>query len=286
MTAPALPGEWLINNVPLETLARQLSTYEGMQESPEPREGDLIVPGMHGELDIGTDPSAPRRSRNAARIPFSGWLQGVDPDTGRLLSGTSHEQYLHRVDELMALFAPRLLVVDHVRPDGIRRAYGRRVGGLSPARERTAPVLGRWSAMVKIPSSVWTSLTEVTITGQVQSGGVIPLGALGVGNAPITDLLITFGPGNNPLLAQGGTYLAYDGVIGSGRQLAVATSPADPSVGIGTGAAWSPLDSSIRYGPNASWFEIDPTSGPLTLTHTGGGLMQVWITARPTYDTS
>lgn len=286
MTAPVLPAEWLINAQPLDTAAVGISVDEGLQSTPESREVDVVVPGMHGELDIGSDPTAPRRSAGAGQITFSGWVKGVDPVTGLWAGGDSLDLYFRRVDELLKLFRARQLVVDHVRPDGVRRAYGRLLGSIAPARERASPAFGRWKAVVKIPGAFWSATQDVTIEQTVASGGAVPLGGLGVGNAPITDALINYGPGNNPMLIQGGTYLAYDGVIASGRELAINTDPAQPEVGPGLGAVWTPTDGAIRYGPNSTWFEIDPTAGDLTLSHTGGGSMRVRVTARPRYLTS
>lgn len=280
--------QWLINGVPLESAAVILETDEGITETPEWRDRDVEVPGMHGLLDPGLGPGGLTRVLGAGRFGIGGLVQGVDPVTGEIPPGVDALQaYYDRVDELVKMWAPRSLTIEHVRPDGtMRRAVGRRVGVIAPARERAAPWFGRWKAELTIPGAFWATTVDVTIGATVTSGGAIPLGALGVGNAPITDALITFGPGSNPTLVQGDRYLAYDGVITTGRQLAVDTNPAQPEVGPGLGSSWSPLDSSIRYGPGATWFEIDPTAGALALIHTGGGQMSVSITARPKYLTS
>jgi hypothetical protein len=177
-----------------------------------------------------------------------------------------------------------MLVIDHVRPDGTRRAVGRLIGSIAVARERTAPVLGRWKAVVKIPGAFWSAVDPVTISGTVSNGGTIPLGGLGAGNAPITDAVVTFGPGSNPSLVQSGTFLAYDGVISSGRQVTVDSGLRE--LGIGSGSAWTPSEASIRFGPSPRWLDLDPTAGALTLNHTGGGTMFCQVTGRPKYKTS
>lgn len=277
-------AEWLINGAALETGALAVSDDSGLQETPEPREADVVIPGMDGELDIGMDPTAPRRSVGPGKITFSGWVKGVDPDTGRLGWGDTWEMYLARVDELVAMFAPRTLQIDHVRPDGTRRAVGRVVGSIAPTRERTSPVLGRFKVVVKIPGAWWAALDPVTTSGTVSTGGAIALDGLGVGNAPITDAEIVFGPGSNPTLVQSGTFLAYDGVISSGRQLTVDVGRRE--LGVGSGTSWTPAESSIRYGPGARWFDLDPTAGSLALNHTGGGSMFVSVTGHPKYKTS
>ncbi|WFG44384.1 hypothetical protein [Pseudonocardia alni] len=278
-----MAGPWLINAVPLETVARQVSTSEGLQRSPQKRDVDQDVPGMHGVLDQGSDPVAPRRSYGPGQITFTGWVQGVDHLTGAFLPGTTEDVYYERVRELQRMFHARSLTIQS--PSG-RTAVGWLSSEIEPVYEASDSWFGRWSATVKIPGAFWSGPADVVLAGRVATGGAVQLGQVADGEAPIQDAVVTFGPGNNPTLIQGGAYLGYDGVIGSGRELAVDTNPAGPSVGPGNGALWTPLDSSIRYGPNATWFEIDPTAGPLTLNHTGGGLMDVRVEARPRYFTS
>lgn len=279
-----MAGDWLINAVPLESLARQVSTAEGLLQSPAKRDVDLEVPGMHGVLDIGSDPVAPRRSYGAGQITFNGWIQGIDPATGAYTHGTTEDLYYQRVSELMRLFHARSLTIQS--PSG-RTAVGWLTGVIEPAYEAADAWFGRWSATVKIPGAFWVGPYDVVLTATgVANGGAIPLGALAAGDAPIQDAVITYGPGSNPTLIQGGAYLGYDGVIGAGRELGIDCNPANPSVGPGGGALWEPEDSRIRYGPNSTWFEIDPTAGDLTLNHTGGGVMNVRIEARPKYLTS
>lgn len=279
---------WLINGVPLESVAVMIETDEAITETPELRERTTEVPGMHGLLDPSIGPGGQSRVHGPGRFALGGMVLGVDPVTGEgPAGGAGLQAYYDRAGELIRLLSARVLTIEHVRPDGsVRRAVGSRKGAFRPSRERASPWFGRWQVEVEIPGAFWSATQDVTISATVPSGGAIPLGALGVGDAPITDVLITYGPGNNPTLVQGTTHLAYDGVIGAGRQLVIDTNISDPTVGPGSGATWAPEDSRIRYGPNSSWFEIDPLAGALTLNHTGGGSMSVSITARPRFLTS
>lgn len=278
---------WTINGTPLESLAVAVSTAEGQLEAPEWTDLDVALPGRHGVLDVGSAPDEPRRPAGPGRIVFTGWVQGIDPVTGQLV-GDGWDAFYRRADELQRAFGARRLVLEHTRPDGtVRRATGWRTGSLSIDRQRTSPLLGTWQATVKIPGAFWSATTDVTISALLASGQPLALGALAVGNAPIPDAIVTFGPGSNPTLVQGGTYVGWDGVISSGRQLAVDTSPDAPEVGPGLGTAWSPADSAIRYGGGSgTWFELDPQGGDPVLNHTGGGQMSVAVTARPRYLTS
>lgn len=280
----AIVDPYLIDSVPLENLAVGLSTAEGLQVAPEWRSRDFEIPGAHGVFDPGLDPTGQRRPFGAGQITFSGWVKGVDPGTG-LFTGGSLATYFTRVDALMSMFHKRSLVIDHVRPDGTRRAVARLGAALAPDRTPASPWFGRWEAMCVIPGAFWSEAATVTGSGTVVSGGSISLGVFAPSTAPIADGVVTFGPCSNPTLIQGGTYIAYDGVIAAGRQLTVDCS--DWSLGAGSGTAWTPSPAALRYGPGPSLFELDTTAGlSVTLTHTGGGSAFAAFAARRRYLTS
>lgn len=279
----AVTDPYLINGVDLATKAVALSTAEGLQDGPEWRDRDLEIPGRHGVLDVGSDPTAQRRSYGPGAITFTGWVKGVDPITGALDSTLG--AYFTRVDELMSVFHARSLQIDHVRPDGIRRATARLAAAITPAREPASPWFGRWQAKCVIPDAFWADVAPTTASATVATGGTLNLAGFAGSNAPIADGVITFGPCSNPTLLQGSTLVAYDGVITAGRQLTIDCS--DWSLGIGAGTSWTPSLSVLRYGPGPSWFELDPTAGlSAILQHTGGGTAFVSFTARRRYLTS
>lgn len=276
--------QYLVNGVDLATKAVALSTAEGLQDAPEWRDRDLEIPGQHGVLDVGSDPSAQRRSFGPGAITFTGWVKGVDPVTGAW-SGGGLAAYLTRVDELMSMFYARSLEIDHVRPDGTRRAVARLAAAVTPAREPAAPWFGRWQAKCVIPGAFWADIAPTTASATVATGGTLSLASFAGSNAPIADGLITLGPCSNPTLLQGATFVAYDGVISAGRQLTIDCS--DWSLGTGSGSAWTPSLSALRYGPGPAWFELDPTAGlSAVLQHTGGGTAFVGFAARRRFLTS
>lgn len=280
----AVTDPYLINGVSLATKAVGVSTAEGLQDAPEWRDRDLEIPGQHGLLDVGSDPSAQRRSYGPGSITFTGWVKGVDPTTGVWLDD-SLATYFTRVDELMSMFYARSLQIDHVRPDGTRRAIARLTAAITPSREPASPWFGRWQAKCVIPGAFWADISPVTASTTVATGGTLSLAALAGSNAPIADGVITFGPCSNPTLLQGSTFVAYDAVISSGRQLTIDCS--DWSLGIGSGTSWTPSLSVLRYGPGPAWFELDPTAGlSAVLQHTGGGSAFVSFAARRRYLTS
>ncbi len=277
---------YLVNGVDLRSHAWWLEVAEGLADAPEPRGDDLEIPGMHGALDPHAADTAARRRYGPGTITFRMGVKGVDPDTGAVPDDTLAEYFTH-LDGLQRLFNTRRVELVHPRGDGDRRATARLAAPIRAVREPSSPWFGRFTAQLTIPAAFWTGPGDVTASATVATGGVLNLAGFAGGNAPITDAIIDFGPGNNPTLIQGGTYVAYDGVITAGRRLVIDCG--DWSAGYGSGAVWSPDQGAIGYNPGPSWFELDPTAGDppaAVLTHTGGGTMNVMLTAPPTYLTS
>ena len=272
---------YVINGAPLDTLAVIRGADTGEQQAPEWRDHDLEIPGAHGVFDYGSDISGQRRSFGPGTLPLSGTVLGVDPDTGLWDPAQSYSTYLQRVSELMRMFYARNLTIDAIRPDGTRRAVGHLIGSVMPTRTPGDPWFGRWQVSIRIPGAFWADTTTTTVSATVTTGTAIPLDDLATGEAPIGDAVVTFGAGNNPSLIQGGMFLAWDGVITSGRQLTV--DAATGELGTGAGSSWTPDTAGLRCNPGPAWFEIDPTASPyVTLTHTTGDGAQMYgaITGR------
>jgi hypothetical protein len=281
---------YLVNGVDLNAPGWWLEVAEGLQDGPELRGDDVVVPSQHGAFDPHADPSAPRRRYGPGRITFRMGLLGIDPVTGLApLDEDDLSEYFARLGELQRLFNARQLVIDHPRPDGTRRAIARLATPLRPVREPSSPWFGRLTAECTIPSTFWTDLAgEITIETPpdgVPSGTFLDLSPLAC-DGQITDAVLRFGPGNNPALIQGGSFFAYNGVIGAGRELLVNTGTWDAIAG--AGSLWQPDDTLVEYGPGPTWLELDPTAVPLQVafTHTGANPMRCSITARRKHLTS
>lgn len=281
---------YLVNSVDLRSAAWRIETAEGLQDAPEFRGQDPVVPGLHGALDMDSDPTAPRRRYDVGSITFALWLKGVDKVTGLAPSDPYDlSPYNARLGELNRLFNARQLRIEHPRSDGTRTAVAKLAEPLRPVRAPASPWFGSVVAKCVIPGAFWEGPDALTASATLTTGGVLSLAAFAGCDAPITDAVLTFGPGNNPTLIQGGVFVGYQGVIPAGRQLLIDCG--DWRTAAGTGGAWSgggPLDANVIYEPGPSWFELDPTQTPPTavLTHTGGGSMAVSLTARPKYLTS
>lgn len=280
-----MPDTYLVNGVDLSGLAWTIETSEGLQDAPDFRGDELVLPGIHGAIDVHADPTLPRRRYATGQITFDMWVIGVDPVTG-VVPASSRDAYYARLGTLQRLFNARTLLIDRTRSDGTRRASARLAAPLRPKPRPGSPDFGRFTAVCTIPGAFWTGTADITVSASLATGGVLDLSAFDDCDAPITDGIVTFGAGSNPSFIQGGTFLAYDAVISTGQELAVDCS--DWSLSSGAGTAWTPTASALRYGPGPSWFEFDPTQTPpaAVLAHTGGGSMPVAFTARPKYLTS
>lgn len=270
---------YLINGVDLRTHAWSITTAEGLQDGPDLRGDDVVVPGAHGSLDLHAATSQQRRRYGPGTIRFNMWVLGVNPYTGLgPLADSDPSIYLARVDELQRLFNARTLTMVHPRADGDRTATGRLAAPLKVVREPSSPLFGQFTAEVVIPGAFWAESSLVTVTGTVASGATLDLSSLAC-NAPIADASVTFGPSSNPMVQHGGSYFQYGGVIASGKELAV--DCAAFTLGTGAGTAWTPSLANIVYGPGPSWLELDTTAQPLelTFTHTGGGTAACTLTA-------
>jgi hypothetical protein len=219
------------------------------------------------------------------------WIKGVDPDTGTLLTGTNIDQFYKNVDSLYRLLSASVLTIIHTRPDGTQRqAVGHLVGTLDLSREISSPLWGQFTAQIKIPGSFWTDTSDATQTGSLTTGSSLSMTNFTDSTAPINDLLITFGPCNNPQITQDETevFVAYDGVISSGRELTIDTST--NLLGYGAGTAWSPDYSLLRHGGDSYLFSIMPnydgSATSVTIVHTGGGSASLTIAGPNKYLTA
>lgn len=271
----------LVNGVSLDTYAFMLGDSSGLMITPPLRKADVDVSGRHGTLP------APIRRYGPGKVVLKLAVLGAMPDGSIPGGSTERRQFFARRDELIALFHAPSVVLDYTPEDGvtpIRRAVCELDDEMSFKRVAAEPI-ATVPVVLRIPDSFWSDVATTTASGTVASGGTISLAGFAGSNAPITDGVVTFGPGSNPTLIQGGVFVAYDGVIAAGRQLTLDCS--DWSVGIGSGSAWTPDRGAVRYDPGPSWFEFDPLrASTATLTHTGGSTMLASFTGRRRYMTA
>src|SRR5580765_1252104 len=281
---------YLVDGVDLRSLATRIEVAEDLQTAPEPIGGDIVVPGMDGELMVFGGSGQPRRPDGPGRITFTMSLAGVNPATGAFAPGVdTATKYFDQWDTLVRLFSSRTLQVAHPRPGGQPTRYttARLLERLAPSREPFSPWFGKFRAVLAIPGGHWVESSTVT-TGptSLTTGQALNLSAFSAATAPCTELLLRFGPGSNPRLQTSYGFFQWGGVISAGRELLVDTATGLISSGAGT--AWTPgYGAELSYSPGPRYFEVDPSETlSATLTHTGGGTMSVEVSGVRRYRTS
>ncbi len=283
ISIPEPLDRWRLNGTDLHTVAWQVEGREGQMVSPEQLAEDLPVAGWHGELDPHGQPGQQRRPFGRGSWKLTGWVLGVDPLTGAVLPDAgSLAAAQQRGEELLRILHSRSVRIEHVRTDGTtRQAVGHLDGrGVPVELNPNSPWFGRIKADLILPDPFWYDTgSPVTASASLATGGTLSLAAFASASAPMRNTTTEFGVGNNPSLAHAGGFLAWDGLITSGRALGIATDPRDPSLYAAAGS-WTPAYTGLRYSPGPSWFELDPTSPTAVLSHTGGGSMSVSVTAQ------
>lgn len=274
-----------INGIDLNNFAWVIQDAKTFGMAPNRRDMDIEIAARDGAL------AANRIRYDSGVLTIPMWIKGVDPVTGTLLTGTDIDQFYKNVDSLYRLLSAPVLTIIHTRPDATqRKAVGHLVGTLDLSREVSSPLWGQFTAQIKIPGSFWASTSNVTQTGSLTTGSSLSMTNFQPSTAPLTDLVVTFGPCNNPQITQNetGVFVAYDGVISAGRQLTIDTST--NLLGYGTGTAWAPDYSLLRHGGDSYLFSIMPnydgSATGVTIVHTGGGSASLTIAGPNKYLTA
>lgn len=266
----------IANGLDLRAVTHNAESLAGLLTTPARRGSNIEVPGRHGAIATANK----RYAQGEIVLPL--WVKGVN-EFG--VVGTQDQQltrFYANLDALIQAFSAETVVLDHVLADGsTRRALCQLAEPIAFSRDPASPLFGRCSVALVIPGAFWSELTDQTHTASLSTGMSTVATPFAGATAPMDELVITFGPGNNPELGQGSVFLAYDGVIGSGRTLVVNTSTWQAS---GTGGLAVDY-SKLRHGGSPRWFEIRPESPAptLQLSHTGGGQMSVTITGKRRY---
>lgn len=271
-----------VNGTSLATLVRNVESLAGLLRTPVRRGENLVVPGRHGQLRRGDRPF------DAGVVVLPLWVVGADAVTGADHTGDAAvTAFYARVDELVRLLHASTLMFDHTLPDSsVRRVVAELAEEpLDFTRQLGHPLFGRVSAALTLPDPFWADVGATTAGPfSLATPGTRLLTEFAAATAPMTDLSITFGQGNNPELHQDatGAFIAYDGVIGAGQTLTINCDDTVTAPLVGAGGL-VPDYTKVRYRP-PRWFDLDPTVDlTVRVVHTGGGVMATTITGRRKY---
>lgn len=267
-----------VNGVDLSQYATIVFSKADLMGSSAKRGKNTTVPGRHGAI------RTPRKRFGEADIVLKLLVLGSQPD-GSVPSGSKATELYQRADAIMALFpAADTVQLTRTLPNGsVRQCLAEVVGKVDWTRMMgSRPLMAEVVISLVIPSVFWTDATPVTSTITGITGTTATLTAFQGATAPMENLTITFGPCNNPSIAQGNTVMTYNGVISAGRQLVVSTATWTLSTGSGT--AWTPNYANLTYTPGPPWFSLDPTI-PLSVSfsHTEASTATVTITGSRAY---
>jgi hypothetical protein len=237
---------------------------------------NMVVPGRHGTI------RTPRKRYDGAEFVVPVWVLGVDQVTGATVANPV-SQLRRNVDDMLRIFTTETVELAHTSDDGLVRSATVELAQdpVVVERQRSSPPAARVAFALSLPSAFWEDGEDVTQT--FTSGGPVALTNFAAATAPMQDLILTFGPCNNPTLRHGNRTFTYNGVVAAGQQLVVNTANWLPSSG--TGTPWSPDIRKYTFDPGPALFELDPTLTPfqVQLTHTGTGTATCTITGKRKY---
>jgi len=266
-----------------ECVAWSVDGIAGMLAVPEKRGRDLVIPQAHGELHL------PGKKYAATNVVLRPWVRGVNPD-GTIPEAGDGRLVFHRnlrtlltwftVDEQVAL---RLTLEDGTA----RQIVGEVIDAIAPDVDgRGRDTVGRLSVALRCASPFWTDVDPVSQV--VAAGAPVVLTEFAGATAPMEDLLLVFGPQNNPRLAQPSTeiFVQLNRVITAGQTITVDTQlwQVFGSAGVAGG-----IYEDLAYGGRGTsrWFALRPEPGGGTpvveLTTTSGAGGSVTVTGRRKY---
>jgi hypothetical protein len=188
----------------------------GMFSIPAKRGKDLVVPGVHGEVQL-------RNKRyQATNLVLKLWVRGVNPDGTIPADGTAGRLAFNRnLRALIELFAIEDRIrLRHTLSDGtVREIAGEVLDTIDPTvAGRGRDTLGQLNVALYCHYPFWRDLDPTTSTVS-SATPTATLGEFAGTSAQIEDLILTFGPQTNPRLEQPstGVWVAMDRVIGVGQ---------------------------------------------------------------------
>lgn len=264
-------------------VAQGVDGITGVLAVPGKRGTNLVIPGSHGELHL------PAKKHTPTNLVLPLWVRGVNPDGSIPGMGDPGARLVfhEHLRELVALFTvDEQVTLRHTLSDGsAREITGEVTDQITPeVRGAGRYTLGQLGVALNCAYPFWTDTTPVSSTAT--SGSDQALAEFDGASAPIENLLITFGPNNNPKLEQPSTgiFVKLNRVIAAGQTVTVNTETWEV---YGSGGVAPGLYEDLEYGGRGTtrWFALHPQPGgppvvKLTNTGTSGS---VTVTGKRTY---
>ncbi|GAA2554905.1 hypothetical protein GCM10010423_65100 [Streptomyces levis] len=222
-----MPSEfWYVDGFNLSTVAYDIVTRDGLDSTPAVVGENVAYNQQHGERWV-------RKYFGPARKQLTMWIGSKNISTG--LNGADLDEQRRNLDDnidfLTRLFSRRnkLLSVKRELSDGTTRvAQAEVVMTMDPVLLGLANA--KMGVELLIPSGFWRDESSSTLADDIAPGSNIVLSGLAKASAPMTDLIFNVtGPITNPRVTdvESGSWVQYNGAIGSGSTLSIINSTMD-----------------------------------------------------------
>ena len=186
-----------INGVRLDTLAFNISTYDGRRGMPSKRLASVLLPGVHGALPVLSNGSF-----EVGSFILKMWVAGAEVDgTVPHATSPSRKLYDRNLDAIFHLFSTtdRLLDLRQKMGDGsVRQAYGRVTESVIPAVGGAEwAIRAEVTVSLEIPSVFWQDAAEQSFVGTASASSPhnLTVTTLTGSTAPIEDgIFLVYGP--------------------------------------------------------------------------------------------
>lgn len=205
------------DGVPLNTFAKNISTFTGRLSTPEIRGDNLILPNRSGYV------FAPNKPLGPGEMALAMWVVGCNDD-GEIPDGSFHrKEFQSNWDMLSRLFTRRskLSKLSKVLPDGSSRECQVEVTDRLEPEASSGGTRATFTVALQIPDVYWQD--PIVLTQAAGAGATLPktlnLTSFSGMTGTIEDAVITVqGPITNPRVTETetGIYVQYNGTVANG----------------------------------------------------------------------
>lgn len=251
---------WVVDGVNLSSLAYDIMTFDGMDNTPPAVGNNMQFAQTHGQKWVPKYfDQAVKTLSMFVSTKDSGGVDGTTIDTMRL-------NYDANLDKLVLLFGRRRKLLNVVRTlssGAIRQADCEVVSVIAPNLRGLAA--GAITVELLVPSGFWADQNSSTLLTTVPASNVTVTGAA-TATAPMADLTFAItGPITNPQVTdvETGSYFNYAGTVPGGTTMTVKNS--DMTVTNGNADL-------ITHIGNVNWLTLYPNiSAGTVVSFTGTG---------------
>lgn len=249
-----------VDNLTLNTLAYNVSTWTGRLTTPDVRTKNIEIPGKHGTQRVMA-----KRFQEGQFI-LNMWVRGANQDGSVPDRTIGNRLFFDNLDLLLQVFSRKSgqLDVRQSLPDGSIRQCFAEVNAVMDPTSKSANPMAQFSVALTIPDCFWQDLNAVTYTSpaSLPTSEILTLSPFVGATAPMGDLVWTVtGSATNAKIQalengsplEQDTWMQYTGTIPSTDQLIV-----DCSSWSVTGSGFSPSTAFLGHAGSAQYMDLQP----------------------------